>query len=120
MAVCNYRQVDEALTPIREQYLHVRREVPVSYTHLDVYKRQGLICVISVKLQEAEFEGQTKAKLGNTEIRTLVSNMVYSKPVSYTHLRWPPSSRGGRGCAARRGRSFWWRSDPRGSFCCGS
>ena len=27
MAVCNYRQVDEALTPIREQYLHVRREV---------------------------------------------------------------------------------------------
>ena len=41
--------------------------------------REGLICVISVKLQEAEFEGQTKAKLGNTEIRTLVSNMVYSK-----------------------------------------
>ena len=38
--------------------------------------REGLICVISVKLQEAEFEGQTKAKLGNTEIRTL-SNMVY-------------------------------------------
>ena len=27
MAVCNYRQVDEALTPIRKQYLHVRREV---------------------------------------------------------------------------------------------
>ena len=27
MVVCNYRQVDEALTPIREQYLHVRREV---------------------------------------------------------------------------------------------
>ena len=40
--------------------------------------REGLICVISVKLQEAEFEGQTKAKLGNTEIRTLVSNMVYT------------------------------------------
>ena len=30
-------------------------------------------------MQEAEFEGQTKAKLGNTEIRTLVSNMVYTK-----------------------------------------
>ena len=41
--------------------------------------REGLICVISVKLQEAEFEGQTKAKLGNTEIRTMVSNMVYGK-----------------------------------------
>ena len=41
--------------------------------------REGLICVISVKLQEAEFEGQTKAKLGNTEIRTMVSNMVYTR-----------------------------------------
>mgnify|MGYP000794199666 CR=1 FL=1 len=36
-----------------------------------------------VKLQEAEFEGQTKAKLGNTEIRTLVSNMVYSKLMEF-------------------------------------
>ena len=41
--------------------------------------REGLICVISVKLQEAAFEGQTKAKLGNTEIRTMVSNMVYTR-----------------------------------------
>ena len=45
--------------------------------------REGLICVISVKLQEAEFEGQTKAKLGNTEIRTLVSNMVYAKLMEF-------------------------------------
>ena len=50
--------------------------------------REGLICVISVKLQEAEFEGQTKAKLGNTEIRTLVSNMVYSKLMEF--LRGEP------------------------------
>ena len=41
--------------------------------------REGLVCVISVKLTEAQFEGQTKAKLGNTEIRTLVSSMVYTK-----------------------------------------
>ena len=40
---------------------------------------EGLVCVISVKLTEAQFEGQTKAKLGNTEIRTLVSGMVYTK-----------------------------------------
>ena len=33
-AVCNYRQVDEALTPIREQYLHVRREVLLSLIHI--------------------------------------------------------------------------------------
>ena len=41
--------------------------------------REGMIAVVSVKLQEAQFEGQTKAKLGNTYIKTLVSNIVYNK-----------------------------------------
>ena len=41
--------------------------------------REGLTCVISVKLTEAQFEGQTKAKLGNSEIRTLVNNLVANK-----------------------------------------
>ncbi len=41
--------------------------------------REGMIAVISVKLQEAQFEGQTKAKLGNTYISTLVANIVYDK-----------------------------------------
>ena len=41
--------------------------------------REGLTCVISVKLTEAQFEGQTKAKLGNSEIRTLVNNIVSDK-----------------------------------------
>ncbi len=41
--------------------------------------REGLTCVISVKLTDAQFEGQTKAKLGNSEIRTLVNNMVMNK-----------------------------------------
>ena len=41
--------------------------------------REGLTCVISVKLTEAQFEGQTKAKLGNSEIRTLVNNVVSEK-----------------------------------------
>ena len=41
--------------------------------------REGLTCVISVKLTEAQFEGQTKAKLGNTEVRSLVSGLVYDK-----------------------------------------
>ena len=40
---------------------------------------EGMIAVVSVKLQEAQFEGQTKAKLGNTYIKTLVSNIVYNK-----------------------------------------
>ena len=38
--------------------------------------REGISCVISVKLTNAQFEGQTKAKLGNSEIRTLVNSIV--------------------------------------------
>ena len=38
--------------------------------------REGLTAIISVKLTEAQFEGQTKAKLGNASIRTLVNNIV--------------------------------------------
>jgi DNA gyrase subunit B len=41
--------------------------------------REGLTCVISVKLTDAQFEGQTKAKLGNSEIRTLVNSVVSEK-----------------------------------------
>ena len=45
--------------------------------------REGLTCVISVKLTEAQFEGQTKAKLCNAEIRTLVNAMVSEKLEEY-------------------------------------
>ena len=45
--------------------------------------REGLTAVISVKLTNAEFEGQTKTKLGNTEMRTLVDNMLYDKLKTY-------------------------------------
>ena len=38
--------------------------------------REGITAIISVKLVDAQFEGQTKAKLGNSEIRTLVDNIV--------------------------------------------
>ncbi len=41
--------------------------------------REGLTCIISVKLTEAQFEGQTKAKLGNSEMRTLVNAIVSEK-----------------------------------------
>ena len=41
--------------------------------------REGITAVISVKLLEAQFEGQTKTKLGNTEIRSLVDSIVYEK-----------------------------------------
>ncbi len=38
--------------------------------------REGLTCIISVKVKEAQFEGQTKAKLGNTEVTALVSALI--------------------------------------------
>ncbi|MFI3249416.1 MAG: DNA topoisomerase (ATP-hydrolyzing) subunit B [Eubacteriales bacterium] len=38
--------------------------------------REGMSCIISVKLTEAQFEGQTKSKLGNSEMRTLVNAVV--------------------------------------------
>lgn len=45
--------------------------------------REGLTCVISVKLTEAQFEGQTKAKLGNASIRTLTAAVVNEKLDEY-------------------------------------
>ncbi len=41
--------------------------------------REGLCAIVSVKLENAQFESQTKAKLGNSEIRTLVDNTVTEK-----------------------------------------
>ena len=45
--------------------------------------REGITAIISVKLPEAQFEGQTKQKLGNAYIRTLVDNIVSDQLTSY-------------------------------------
>jgi DNA gyrase subunit B len=45
--------------------------------------REGLTAVISVKLLEPQFEGQTKTKLGNSEIRSLVENVVAERLEAY-------------------------------------
>jgi len=45
--------------------------------------REGLCCIVSVKLENAQFESQTKAKLGNSDIRTLVENTVVGKLSEY-------------------------------------
>ena len=45
--------------------------------------REGLVAIISVKLTDAQFESQTKAKLGNSEIRALVDGIVYAKLCEY-------------------------------------
>ena len=45
--------------------------------------REGICAIVSVKLEDAQFESQTKAKLGNSEIRTLVENTVVNKLAEY-------------------------------------
>jgi DNA gyrase subunit B len=45
--------------------------------------REGLTAIISIKIKEAQFEGQTKARLGNTEIRTLVDKTLSEKLTAY-------------------------------------
>ena len=45
--------------------------------------REGLACVISVKIKNPQFEGQTKTKLGNSEVRGLVEGVVYEKIGNY-------------------------------------
>ena len=45
--------------------------------------REGITAVISIKMEDAQFESQTKSKLGNSEIRTLVENMMNVKLAEY-------------------------------------
>jgi DNA gyrase subunit B len=73
-----------ALTKVFNDYarkFNLIKEADKKLTGDDV--REGLTCVISVKLHEAQFEGQTKTKLGNTEMRTIVNKMVYDKLMTF-------------------------------------
>ncbi len=45
--------------------------------------REGLTAVVSIKLPQPQFEGQTKTKLGNSEVKGLVENLVYEKMMAY-------------------------------------
>ena len=45
--------------------------------------REGLTAIVSVKLTECEFEGQTKTKLGNTEMRSIVDSLVFNSLSTY-------------------------------------
>ncbi|MBM4293336.1 MAG: DNA topoisomerase (ATP-hydrolyzing) subunit B [Deltaproteobacteria bacterium] len=45
--------------------------------------REGLTAVLSVKLPHPQFEGQTKTKLGNSEVKGLVENLIYDRLLAY-------------------------------------
>ena len=55
--------------------------------------REGLAAIISVKLHEPQFEGQTKTKLGNTEIRSLVQTAVTKGLAEYLEENPAPAGR---------------------------
>ena len=73
-----------ALTRVMNDYArkyNILKESDKNLSGEDV--REGLTVVISVKLKEAQFEGQTKARLGNTEISSLVSGLITDKLTTY-------------------------------------
>ncbi|UZT82231.1 DNA topoisomerase (ATP-hydrolyzing) subunit B [Caproicibacterium sp. BJN0003] len=73
-----------ALTRVMNDYARTHNILKDSDENLkgdDV--REGLTVIISVKIKDAQFESQTKAKLGNTEIATLVNNLVSDKLSTY-------------------------------------
>ncbi|MEV8414569.1 novobiocin-resistant DNA topoisomerase (ATP-hydrolyzing) subunit B [Streptomyces niveus] len=67
-----------ALTTVVNRYARDKkllREKDANLAGEDI--REGLTAIISVKLREPQFEGQTKTKLGNTEVRTFVQKVVH-------------------------------------------
>lgn len=73
-----------AITRVFNEYgrrHNILKESDKNLTGDDV--REGLTVVISIKLQDAQFEGQTKARLGNTEVRGMVETMVYQKLLDF-------------------------------------
>ncbi len=70
-----------ALTRVINNYIKKNKISEESLTGDDV--REGLTCVISIKIPEPQFEGQTKTKLGNSEIKGLVDSIVFDNLINY-------------------------------------
>ncbi|MBI3019355.1 MAG: hypothetical protein HYY61_05645, partial [Deltaproteobacteria bacterium] len=63
------------------QALGLLKDIPEGVTGDDV--REGLVAVISVKLSQPQFEGQTKTKLGNSNVKGLVAQLTHDKLTSF-------------------------------------
>ena len=73
-----------ALTAIVNNYARnngILKEKDANLTGDDV--REGLTVIISVKVEEAQFEGQTKTKLGNSDVQKLVASIMQEKLTEY-------------------------------------
>ncbi len=73
-----------ALTRVVNKYIQesgIAKNFKESLTGDDI--REGLACVISAKIPEPQFEGQTKTKLGNSEVEGFVNGVVYDKLTTF-------------------------------------
>ena len=70
-----------ALTRIINEYNRKNNLTDLKLTGEDV--QEGLTCIVSVKVPEPQFEGQTKTKLGNSNVKGLVSSIVYESLTDY-------------------------------------
>jgi len=66
-----------ALTRSINDYIKKNKLTEMKLSGSDV--KEGLTCIISIKVPEPQFEGQTKTKLGNSEIKGLVDSITYKK-----------------------------------------
>ncbi len=72
-----------AITKVLNEYGKKYKLIKEDETLKGEDAREGITAIISVKLQEAQFEGQTKTKLGNSDMRSLVDAMVSEKFMTY-------------------------------------
>ena len=72
-----------ALTRVVNRYLQSSKNGRDATTVAGEDCREGLTTVVSVKVSHPQFEGQTKSKLGNSEVAGLVSNLVYERLSEY-------------------------------------
>lgn len=70
-----------ALTRVINDYIAKNTKENFKLTGQDV--KEGLTCIISLKVPEPQFEGQTKTKLGNNPIKGQVSSIVYQELTNY-------------------------------------
>lgn len=74
-----------ALTRVISKFIEENKLIPknIKLTLSGDDAREGLVSVISVKVPNPQFEGQTKAKLGNSNVRTIVASIVYDKLLNF-------------------------------------
>ncbi|MEM3413824.1 MAG: DNA topoisomerase (ATP-hydrolyzing) subunit B [Thermoplasmata archaeon] len=72
-----------ALTRVINDYAKSNEMLKGDFTLTGEDVREGLTAVISVKVMEPQFEGQTKAKLGNSEVKGIVESILYDKLKEY-------------------------------------